>query len=162
MQCVTLRNRDDEVHPGAGNPRLVRSGDGHALAGTPEAEGIQPSHQLGIDVTTVGSDDDQDIRLEGIEPAHGEIRREASDDEFVYHHVSGAGASRINGAIVTSAGLHHGDRLTVGSWTLVYQRDEYADHGRYDGGREGGQSSGPVAAGFGGHEDEASESRPAQ
>jgi hypothetical protein len=155
---VTLRTRDGKVSPGAGNPRLVKSGDGHAVAGTPEAEGVQLGYPLNIDVTTVGSADGQDIQLEGIESQHGEIRRDANDDEFVYHHLSNAGESHVDGAIVTSAGLHHGVRLTVGPWTLIFQRDEYADHGRFDGGRQGGESSGPVAAGFGGHEAEPGES----
>jgi hypothetical protein len=135
----------------------VRSNDGHVTAAAAANEGLELSYPLNADVTTVGSAEGQDIQLDGIEPAHGEIRRETADDEFVYHHLSNDGTSHIDGVIIASAGLHHGDRLTVGPWTLIYQRDEYADHGRFDGGREGGESSGSVAAGFGGHEDEPSE-----
>ena len=45
--------------------------------------------------------------------------------------VTGVGTSFPNDFIV-------GDRITVGEWGLIFQRDEFADHGRFDGGRQVG------------------------
>jgi hypothetical protein len=39
-------------------------------------------------------------------------------------------------------GLHTGDRIEVGNFTLVYHRAADADHIRPDGGRPGGEGSG--------------------
>jgi hypothetical protein len=100
--------------------------------------------------------------LAGIDAAPGEVRRDGTIDEFVYHHLSRSGHSHVNGVVVTDAGLHHGDRLSVGDWTLIYQRDEFADHGRFDGGRQGGEASGTRLAGSGGQESEPSEAGPIQ
>jgi hypothetical protein len=151
---MTLRTKDRKVPPGAGNPRLVRATEGRAVAGSPEAEGREQSYPLRLAVTTIGSADGQEVQLDGVGAAHGEVRRDAGDDEFVYRHLDAEGVSYLDGAAVTEAGLHHGDRLTVGPWTLIFQRDEYADHGRFEGGREGGDASGPKAAGSGGQESE--------
>jgi hypothetical protein len=159
---MSVRSRDREVTPGAGNPRLVRAMHGHAAVGSSEAEGIEHSYPLNLDVTSLGSSPGSDIVVAGVDPEHGEIRREENSDEFVYHHLSRQADSRVNGVVVTDAGLHHGDRLTVGEWTLIYQRDEFADHGRYDGGRQGGEASGTRAAGSGGQESEPSSSGPIQ
>ena len=151
---MTIDGADEVRPPGAGHPRLVRASGGKVVAGSPEAEGREVSYLLTRAVTTLGSDHSRNIQLTGIEPEHGELRHHADTDEFVYTHVSTTGASQVNGAIVTSADLHHGDRLTVGPWTLIFQRDAHADHIRPDGGRQGGEPSGPRAAGFGGHESE--------
>jgi hypothetical protein len=159
---VSVRSRVTEVPPGAGHPRLVRATHGHATAGSPEAEGMDHSHPLRVDVTSLGSALSCDIVLAGLDGHHGEIRRDQTGDEFVYHHLSRQGESRINGVVVSSAGLHHGDRLAVGEWTLIYQRDEFADHGRFDGGRQGGEASGTRLAGAGGQESEPSTAGPIQ
>jgi hypothetical protein len=37
--------------------------------------------------------------------------------------------------------LRTGARFTMGGWTFVYARDEFADHGRPYGGREGGEGT---------------------
>jgi hypothetical protein len=130
----------DGVADVAGHPRLVVATDGHVMAGSSEAAGVQREFVLDRDVTTIGSGDDQDVQVAGLEPAHGEIRRDASDNDYVYTHVSDRGFSRVDGSRVRSSRLHHGDRLELGGVTLVFQRDEFADHGRLaDGGREGGQ-----------------------
>jgi hypothetical protein len=159
---MSVRSRDTEVQPGAGHPRLTRATHGHAPVGSPEADGIDQSYPLRVDVTSLGSAPTCDIVLAGIDRRHGEVRREDAGDEFVYHHLSGQADSRVNGVVVSSAGLHHGDRLSVGDWTLIYQRDEYADHGRFDGGRQGGEASGTRQAGSGGQESEPSIAGPIQ
>jgi hypothetical protein len=139
---------DDEVPALGGHPRLVIATGGHAPIGSPEAAGIQRAFTLDGDAVTIGSADTQDVQLTGLEPEHGVIRREADADEWVYSDVHPSTASRVDGALTDGAGLHHGDRLELGAVTLVFQRDEEADHGRPDGGREGGDfaggSSGPA------------------
>jgi hypothetical protein len=130
----------DGVVDVAGHPRLVVATDGHVMAGSSEAAGIQREFVLDRDLVTIGSGDDQDVQVPGLEPAHGEIRRDAADNDYVYTHLSDRGVSRVDGSQVRSSRLHHGDRLELGHVTLVFQRDEFADHGRLaDGGREGGQ-----------------------
>jgi hypothetical protein len=133
---------DEEVPVRGGHPRLVIATGGHAPAGSPEATGIQRAFTLDGDVVTIGSADTQDVQLAGLEPEHGVVRREVDADEWVYSDVHPAAATRVDGALTDAAGLHHGDRLEMGAVTLVFQRDEDADHGRPDGGREGGDFAG--------------------
>jgi Inner membrane component of T3SS, cytoplasmic domain len=140
----------DDVQARAGHPRLVVATEGHVLAGTPEAAGIQQSFALRTDRVTIGSADTQDIRLAGLEPEHGVIQRDGGADEWVYSDVRAETASRVDGVIVEASGLHHGDRLELGDVTLVFQRDETADHGRPDSGRQGGDFAGGGSAGGGG------------
>jgi hypothetical protein len=130
----------DGVVDVAGHPRLVVATDGHAMAGSAEASGVQREFVLDKDVTTIGSADGQDVQVAGIEPQHGEIRRDAAENDYVYRQVSERGVSRVDGSGIRTSSLHHGDRLELGPVTLVFQRDEFADHGRLsNGGREGGQ-----------------------
>jgi hypothetical protein len=130
----------DGVVDVAGHPRLVVATDGHAVAGSAEASGVQREFVLDKDVITIGSADGQDVQLAGLEPHHGEIRRDAAENDYVYRHVSDRGVSRVDGSGIRTSSLHHGDRLELGAVTLVFQRDEFADHGRLsNGGREGGQ-----------------------
>jgi hypothetical protein len=159
---MSVRTRDVHVSPGAGHPRLVRASLGHAAIGSPEADGIECSYPLSVDVTSLGSAPDADIVLSGIDAVHAEVRHEAGGDEFVYHHLSRTAESRVNGVVVNDAGLHHGDRVSIGEWTLIFQRDEFADHGRFDAGRQGGEASGTRVAGTGGQESEPSASGPIQ
>jgi hypothetical protein len=159
---MSVRTRDRDVPPGAGHPRLVRATLGHAAVGSPEADGIERSYSLSVDVTSLGSAPGNDIFLAGTDAEHAEVRREAGGDEFVYHHLSHTGESRVNGVVVNDAGLHHGDRVSIAEWTLIYQRDEFADHGRFDGGRQGGEASGKKVVGTGGEESEPSASGPIQ
>jgi hypothetical protein len=141
---------NDEVPVRGGHPRLVIATGGHAPIGSPEAAGVQQAFTLDGDIVTIGSADTQDIRLAGLLPEQGVIRREANADEWVYSDVHPSTASRADGVLADSAGLHHGDRLELGAVTLVFQRDEEADHGRPDGGREGGDFAGGASGGGGG------------
>jgi hypothetical protein len=124
---------------GSGHPRLVVATDGHVMPGSAEAQGVQREFVLDRDLITIGSADGQDVQVAGLEPQHGEIRRDAGDNDYIYYHVSESGFSRVDGSRVHASSLHHGDRLELGGVTLVFQRDEFADHGRLSGGgREGG------------------------
>lgn len=116
-----------------GSPRLLVAvaGDGtveHAAAGE------QPSFPLSLDRTSLGSGDDADIQLAGF--AAAEIIHDESD-EFVF--VDSSGSATVNGQPVTSRPLRTGDRLELGPWTLMFFREEHADHGRPYGGRQGGE-----------------------
>jgi hypothetical protein len=130
----------DGVEDVAGHPRLVVATDGHAMAGSAEASGVQREFVLDKDVITIGSADGQDVQVAGLEPMHGEIRRDAVENDYIYRQVTDRGVSRVDGSGIRTSSLHHGDRLELGGVTLVFQRDEIADHGRLSkGGREGGQ-----------------------
>lgn len=119
--------------PGAGEPRLIG-----APGPSPWPGDRQPVFPLAPGVTSIGSDPGCDLVLEGLDPLQGEVRW-TGDDEFVYVHLGGEVSSRVNGAPVAMSLLRTGTRLQLGSWTLTYYREEYADHGRPYGGRLGGE-----------------------
>jgi predicted GNAT family acetyltransferase len=107
---------------GAGHPRLlVVSGDSRSV------------HEIDCDLTHIGSSQDSDLVLEGTDPLHAKILHD-TNDEYVLTMV---------GAGETSAGRHEtlrtGSQFTAGPWRLVFARDEFADHGRPYGGRNGGE-----------------------
>ena len=118
---------------GGGNPRLI-------LAPRPDPwpGDRQPAYPLRDGVTTIGSGPGCDIRLNGLEPVHAEVRHDA-DDEYVLVDLSRAGGSRVNGERVRQRILRTASRVEVGDWTLSFYREEYADHGRPFGGRIGGE-----------------------
>ena len=118
-----------------GAPRLLVciAGDGTVDHGAAEDLTAFP---LSLGRTALGSADDSDIRLDGTPAAAGEIVHDESD-EFVY--IDGGAAALVNGEPVTSRPLRTGDRLELGPWTLMFFREEYADHGRPYGGRQGGE-----------------------
>jgi hypothetical protein len=95
------------------------------------------THRLG-EVTTIGSAPDCEIRVPGVAAVHAEVRHDDLD-EFVLVHLARDGVTRVNGAPVERQVLRTGSRVEVGELTLVYQREEYADHGRPFGGRIGGE-----------------------
>ena len=104
-------------------------------------EGSQPREfSLRETATTrIGSRAGADLQLDGLAEDHAEIRYERGD-EYVLVDLGAPGGSRVNGQPVEQAELHTGDRIEVGDWTLSYYREEYADHGRPQGGRSGGES----------------------
>ena len=91
------------------------------------------------DRATVGSDPGCDIVLPGLAPQQAELVR-TDDDELVLRPVRPGADVRVHGAVVLhQALLRTGTRIDLGGWTLVYAREEYADHGRPYGGRIGGE-----------------------
>ncbi len=118
-----------------GAPRLLVcvAGDG-----TLDHDAINdlPAFPLNLDRTALGSAEGSDIVLEGTPASAGEIVHDESD-EFVY--VDGGGSAMVNGQPVSSRPLRTGDRLELGPWTLMFFREEHADHGRPYGGRQGGE-----------------------
>ena len=118
-----------------GNPRLILS-----LGAHPKASDRPTVFPLRDDVTTIGSAADCDIRLAGLEPLHAEILHD-DDDEFVLTPVGSTAEARVHGAEVQSAILRTGSRIELGERVLTFFREEYADHGRPYGGRQGGELS---------------------
>ena len=131
----TFRRRPSHVTTthaafGGGDPRLVlapREG---------EWTGRQPAFRLRRDVVTIGSAEDCNICLPGLEPVHAEVHHDG-DDEFLV--VATGGETRVNGERVERHLLRTASRVGVGPWTLTFYREEYADHGRPYGGRVGGE-----------------------
>jgi hypothetical protein len=130
-----LRRRDhpttthDPQH--GGYPRLV-------LAVGPDPRVDARREYLLGSATTIGSGDANDIRLDGLDIEHAVVTHTA-EDEFVLVQRSGLLPTKINGAAVSRGLLRTGTRIEVGAWTLVFVREEYADHGRPHGGRIGGE-----------------------
>jgi hypothetical protein len=130
-----------QVSSGAGHPRLVPTTAGYAFAGSAAAAGVTTAFPLDAETTVIGGASRQDLHLDGLPVAYGAIVHRRGD-EYVYVQLDPRYTVRLNGTAVTSAALHHGDRLTLRHHELVFQRDEFADHGRFDGGRQGGEFSG--------------------
>ncbi|MBC7633437.1 FHA domain-containing protein [Aeromicrobium sp.] len=89
-------------------------------------------------VTKIGSGDDVDLRLEGLDELHAEIIR-ADNDEYVLVARSTRLFTTVAGKQLPRQTLHTGSRVELGPWRMSYVRDEYADHGRPYGGRIGGE-----------------------
>lgn len=116
---------------GAGAPRLLVSGAGR-----------HGEFALVNELTCIGSALDCDIRIDGLEPTHATVVHN-DRDEYLLRVLAdgetttnpdpdGVGADRD---IV----LRTGSQFRVGGITFVFQREEFADHGRPFGGRQGGE-----------------------
>ncbi len=119
---------------GAGHPRLIISRDGR-----------HHEEQLDGELIRIGSGADADIRLDGIDPIAGEIRHDDRDEFVLVPHAPGDTNARLQPQAAAQGQdgevLRTGARFTLGEWTFVFMREEYADHGRPYGGREGGEGS---------------------
>lgn len=117
------------ANAGAGGPRLVLAWD-YTLG-----EERAPTYWLG-ESTVIGSAEDCDVVLPGLEPRHAVVDHVQGDEYVVTETV---GATRVHGAGALGSTLRTGARLELGPHTLVFYREEYADHGRPFGGRIGGE-----------------------
>ena len=120
---------------GGGRPRLLFAFGGYAQADTEQRE-----FALIHGVTVIGSGADADLRLAELGDPHAEVRRDSAD-EYIYVDLGTSAGSRVNGQPVGERALHTGDRIELGIWMLSYYREEFADHGRPYGGRQGGEFS---------------------
>jgi len=117
---------------GTGDPRLIISHeDDHDV------------FHITTDRVSIGSSGGSDIVLAGTDPVHATIVHDDRDEYVLTMH--GAGEMNAN-ADATDHGdrseiLRTGARFTAGGWSFVFAREEYADHGRPYGGREGGELS---------------------
>lgn len=124
---------------GAGWPRLVFTG---RPAPSPEYE---ESFPLTREITRIGSDPDCDLVLAGLAPHHATITHTA-EDEYLLDSLGdtvspSAGEGSPTDDRAHAALLRSGAAFSIGDWGFAFQREEYADHGRPFGGREGGELS---------------------
>jgi hypothetical protein len=114
---------------GAGGPRLLVSGGDQRF-----------TFDLTDDEIAIGSAPESGLRLAGLDPVHAVVHHNDLDEYVVVFR--GEGESEIP-LDVEGGGdrmaLRSGARFTLGDWAFVFQRAEYADHGRPYGGREGGE-----------------------
>src|SRR5262249_7796971 len=76
--------------PRGGRPRLIAALGGQA------SEGVMPREfDLVPGVTTIGSDPQADVHLEGLDPHHAEIRRDERD-EYVYIKLGAGPPGRVD------------------------------------------------------------------
>ena len=91
----------------------------------------------------MGSDPANDLCLEGLAPFLAEIHRNESDD-YILTSCTSSARIRVHGRQADKVELHAGARIELGSWVMSFTRSEFADHGRPNGGRQGGEwSAGP-------------------
>ena len=113
------------THGGLPNrPRLVVTAGGRAASKTPEGRGEEQSFPLTTNVTVIGRAAETDLRLNdpGVSRRHAEIRRESGD--FFVVDLGSTNGVRVDGAAVTRHQLRDGNRIEVGSTTLVFRQDE--------------------------------------
>lgn len=122
-----------------GNPRLIFAVGGTALM-SPGSSVNPEEFPLVGETTVLGSDPGADLHLADVDQHQADIVHDEFD-EYVFVHRSAAVPSQINGVAVERRTLQTGDRLEIGSWTLTFFREEFADHGRPFGGRQGGEGA---------------------
>ncbi len=118
---------------GSGAPHLLvsRGGDDRSV------------FDLTEDEITIGSAEGSALVLSGTDPVHATIVHDDRDEYVLTLHGEGemnASTEPDHDGVRTEV-LRTGARFTLGEWTLVFGRAEYADHGRPFGGREGGELS---------------------
>lgn len=141
---MSSRSQNEEVTTthaghGEGRPRLRLAAT--ADDGTPVPGGGR-EFALAGDRTVIGSGPDAAISIDGADSVHAEIFHTEKDEYVLVLHGDGQ-ASFYENAVLDDGEEGHvlrtGYRFTIGSLEFVYMRDEYADHGRPYGGREGGE-----------------------
>lgn len=114
---------------GAGDPHLRVTRDDTRL-----------EHPLSLDETRIGSAPDNELVLDGADAVHATIVHDDRDEYVLTLHGEGEMNAQSETGDRTEI-LRTGARFTIAEWTLVFMREEYADHGRPYGGREGGELS---------------------
>lgn len=107
-----------------GRPRLVLAAGGKAPAGSPESRGEEQALFLTHSVTVIGRAVEADLRLNdpGVSRRHAEIRQESG--AFWIIDLGSTNGVRVNDMPVTRRNLLNGDRIEVGSSTLIFRFDE--------------------------------------
>lgn len=115
------------------------AGDPHLRITSPE--GDRTVFPLREDRVTVGSGADCSLRIPDADAVHATIVHDERDEYVLTLH--GAGEMNANPTPGEEGDrseiLRTGAHFTVAGWNLVFGREEYADHGRPFGGREGGE-----------------------
>src|SRR5690606_24105370 len=106
-------------------------------------------HHLVTDEVRVGSAEGNELRLAETDPVHATITHDERDEYVLTLHGEGemnanprtaeTGSGLSANPSEKSEILRTGAHFTAGPWTLVFGREEFADHGRPYGGREGGE-----------------------
>lgn len=129
-------------------PVLVITAGGSVLAGSPEAAGAERQFVIAGAVTRIGRAHDVDLRLDdtAVSRHHAELRRvpatsAAEPGGHLLVDLGSTNGTLVDGRRVETAQLHDGDRIEIGSSTLVYRTS--GEHPRGDG-RQGGEGSGPA------------------
>lgn len=116
---------------GAGRPRLVTTGQYKDHFEFP----------LTTDLVRIGSASENEIVLPGTDSVHAQIVH----DDFDEYELTLLGKGTMNAVSISDESrtevLRHGAIFTIGDHTLVFMRDEYADHGAPFGGRQGGEGA---------------------
>jgi len=115
---------------GAGHPRLLVT-----------SEYDRYVHEISGDVTRIGSSTDVDVVLTAADPLHATVTHDQTDEYLLtmFGHGETNARTRAGAGEDRSEILRTGAHFTAGPWRLVFARDEYADHGRPYGGRQGGE-----------------------
>ncbi|MEV7632218.1 FHA domain-containing protein [Microbacterium sp. NPDC089318] len=115
------------------------AGDPHLRITSPEED--RTVFALRDERVTIGSGADCSLVIPDADAVHATIIHDERDEYVLTLH--GAGEMNANPTPGErgdrSEILRTGARFTVAGWTLVFGREEYADHGRPFGGREGGE-----------------------
>lgn len=144
---MTHENSDGLEHPigsthanrGAGRPRLIFK------VGSEAGHDPKPREFDLLDSTTrIGSGPDMHLKLEGLAHFHAEIRHDEDDEYVLYIHDSTDSQSEPASPTGETADterriLRTGSPVELGDWAMSFYREEFADHGRPFGGREGGE-----------------------
>ncbi|WP_217181123.1 FHA domain-containing protein [Streptomyces sp. AC495_CC817] len=100
---------------------------------------------LDADLVRIGSSAGNELVLSDTDPVHATITHDDRDEYVLELHGEGEMNSNPDAAATHPGGrtetLRTGSRFTAGPWTLVFGREEFADHGRPYGGRLGGEYS---------------------
>ena len=118
--------------PGGGRPRLIFVQNSETWNGQ-----VPREFELTDERVTIGSGEDATLRLPGLEDLHAEVLHTEDDEYVLVPH--GVITGSMNGR--QEAVLRTGARIQLGGWALAFFREEYADHGRPFGGRNGGELS---------------------
>ncbi|MFK5634742.1 MULTISPECIES: hypothetical protein [unclassified Ornithinimicrobium] len=120
---------------GGGSPRLVY------YTAPPEYGGERRELLLRRGRTSIGSGGTDDLELAGLATGHVVVERSSDDDEYRVVPVPGTDTTVHGRPVTEPQALRTGAIVRAGTWTFTYVRDEYADHGRPYGGRQGGEFS---------------------
>lgn len=107
-----------------GRPRLVVATGGKADHNAPEARGEEQTLFLTHSVTVIGRASDADLRLNdpGVSRRHAELRYE--NGVFLLVDLGSTNGVRVNDVATARRQLSPGDRIELGSTTLLFRRDE--------------------------------------
>ncbi|MEC5201045.1 hypothetical protein RCH21_003301 [Arthrobacter sp. PL16] len=118
--------------PGGGRPRLIFVQNSESWNGQ-----VPREFELVGECTTIGSGADAMLQLVGLDHLHAEVVHTEDDEYVLVPH--GVITGSVNGR--EESVLRTGARVQLGAWALAFFREEYADHGRPFGGRNGGELS---------------------